>query len=117
MKFAAVFRAIALCCLCAGMTAGAMAQTKILGLDDMSCAAWQAAKDDPEQRALYAAWLRGFLTGHNYALPKQQVSTISNGTIELNIQRHCTANAQGNIADAVMRLSDQFSGRNQPIRK
>lgn len=117
MKFAATFRAASLLCVFLATSTGTLAQTKILGLDDMSCAAWQAAKDDPEQRALYAAWLRGFLTGHNYAAPKQQVSTISNGTIELNIQRHCTANAQGNIADAVMRLSDQFSGRNQPIRK
>jgi len=89
----------------------------VLGLDDMSCAAWGGAKGDPDLRAAQIAWLRGFLSGHNYALPKQQVATISSGTIENYINRHCASNPKSGFGEGAMRLSDQFSGRNQPIRK
>jgi hypothetical protein len=41
------------------------AQPKVLGLDDMSCA-W-TVKTDPELRQSYVDWVRGFLSGHNYA--------------------------------------------------
>lgn len=93
------------------------APQNILGFDDMSCAAWNKSKDDVEQRATYVGWIRGFLSGHNYALPNQQVSTISSATIENHIGRYCSATPNGAFSDAAMRLSDQFSGRNQPIRK
>lgn len=93
------------------------APQNILGFEDMSCATWIKSKDDPDQRNAYIFWLRGFLTGHNYALPNQQVSTISSGTIEAKISQYCKENRDGSISEGVMRLSDQFSGRNQPIRK
>ncbi|MDR2189157.1 MAG: hypothetical protein LBE62_14125 [Azonexus sp.] len=93
------------------------AAQNILGFDDVSCAAWSAGKGDPDQHAAHVAWLRGFLSGHNYALPRQQVSAISSGTIENFINRYCQSHPAGSFADGIMRLSDQFSGRNQPIRK
>ncbi len=100
-------------------TAGATgaAGLNVLGFDDMSCAAWNKSKDDQDQRKIYVVWARGVLTGHNYAAQSQQVSTISSGTIELNINRYCSKNPNGSFNDAVLRLSDEFSGRNQPIRK
>ena len=96
-----------------------VAQTplKILGFDDMSCQAWTLSKDNVEQRALYLSWMRGLLTGHNYARPSQQVSTISNGTIDQYVSRYCREHPQGRFDDAVFRLSDQFSGRNSAITK
>jgi hypothetical protein len=105
--------------LCAGLLAGAAAAAplNILGFDDMSCAAWVASKGDPDLRGSYVVWIRGFLSGHNYGQQGQQVSSISSGTIELNVNRYCTQNPTGSFSDAALRLSDQFSGRNQPIRK
>lgn len=99
------------------VTVAPAAAQNILGFEDMSCAAWSQSKDDQDQRAAYVNWIRGFLTGHNYALPKQQVSTISSGTVENHINRYCMSNPKGTFSDGAMRLSDQFSGRNQPIRK
>jgi len=93
------------------------APLKILGLEDMSCAAWSKSKNDPDQRQLYLAWARGALSGHNYAMQSQQVSVVSVGTVELNINRYCSKNPNGVFSDAVFRMSDQFSGRNEPIRK
>jgi hypothetical protein len=103
----------------AGLLVGSAtaAPLNLLGFDDMSCTAWNKSKDDPDQRAAYIVWSRGFLTGHNYALPNQQVSSISSGTVEIQINRYCSRNPGGQFSDAVMRLSDEFSGRNQPIKK
>ena len=92
-------------------------ELNVLGFDDMSCSAWSKSKDDPDLRKSYVAWVRGLLTGHNYALQSQQVATLSSGTIELNINRYCSKNPNGLFSDAALRLSDEFSGRNQPIRK
>ena len=93
------------------------APLKLLGFDDMSCAAWNAAKDDLDLHNSHVVWVRGFLSGHNYGQPSQQVSSISSGTIENFVDRYCTQNPKGTFSDAAMRLSDQFSGRNQPIKK
>ncbi len=97
--------------------AAVAAPLKLLGFDDMSCAAWTASKDDRDVRNSQIVWVRGFLSGHNYGQQSQQVSSISSGTIEQYVNRYCTQNPTGAFSDAAMRLSDQFSGRNQPIRK
>lgn len=105
--------------LCASLVLGAAqaAPVKMLGFDDMSCMAWIASKDDADQRAIYLAWMRGVLTGHNYGQQSQQVSSVSSGTIEMFVDRYCKSNPKDSFSDAIFRLSDQFSGRNQPIKK
>lgn len=65
------------------------APVKTVGFDDMSCRAWVKSKDDSEQRKIYLAWIRGVLTGHNYANQSQQVSSISSGTVENFVDRYC----------------------------
>jgi hypothetical protein len=93
------------------------APVKIVGFDDMSCGAWVRSKDDGEQRKLYLAWARGVLTGHNYANQSQQLSSVSTGTVENFIDRYCVEKPQGEFSDAVLRMSDKFSGRNAAITK
>ncbi|WP_265942777.1 hypothetical protein [Dechloromonas sp. A34] len=90
---------------------------KTLGFDDMSCQVWKQSKDDADQRALYIVWIRGLLTGYNYARPSQQVSTISSGTIEQWVNRYCNDNPASSFSDAALRLSDQYSGRKSAITK
>lgn len=89
----------------------------VLGLDDMSCKDWVESKQDVEQRSYFVSWVRGFLTGHNYARQSQQVSVVSSGTIEVFVNRYCVENPLGTLDAAASRMSDKFSGRNQPIRK
>ena len=102
--------------LCAASGAAA-ADTKMLGLDDNSCKAWVESKDDAEKRAEYISWARGFLSGHNYANQKQQVSDISRGTLEMFIERFCRDNPAGQFTEAAYRMSAQYSGRGKPITK
>jgi hypothetical protein len=97
--------------------AGAAVPLKIVGFDDMSCRAWVASKDDAEQRQRYVAWIRGVLTGHNYANQSLQVAAISSGTVEQYVQRYCTEKPLGQFSDAALRMTDQFSGRNTAITK
>lgn len=98
-------------------TGAIAAPIKIVGFDDMSCRAWVKSKDDGAQRKVYLAWIRGVLTGHNYANPGQQVSSISSGTVENFIDRYCAEKPQEEFSNAALRMSDKFSGRNGPIDK
>jgi len=93
------------------------AQTRMLGFDDNSCQTWAKSKDDQEQRKEYVSWARGFLSGHNYANPKQPISDISRGTIEMYIERFCRDKPTAQFTEAVYRMSDQYSGRGTPINK
>lgn len=90
---------------------------KLIGFGDMSCRAWTVSKDDAEQRGQYVAWVRGVLTGHNYANQSRQVSEISSSTVENYVTRYCAQNPQGRFSDAALRMSDEFSGRNAAITK
>jgi hypothetical protein len=107
---------LSLILLLASASAGA-APLKILGFDDMSCQAWLKSSSDAEQRKAYVAWVRGFLSGHNYANQSQQISVVSSGTVELYVQRYCSEKPLGQFSDAALRLSDQYSGRNAAIAK
>lgn len=93
------------------------APPKLLGLDDMSCTAWANTKANQDERQPYLAWARGFLSGHNYANQRQQVTDVSNGTIELYAERFCRANPKASFADALYRMSDEYSGRGTPLSK
>ena len=98
-------------------TSAIAAPIKTVGFDDMSCRAWVKSKDDGEQRKVYLAWIRGVLTGHNYANQSQQVSSMSTGTVENFVDRYCVEKPLGEFSDAALRMSDKFSGRNEPISK
>jgi len=93
------------------------APVKVVGFDDMSCRAWVKSKEDAEQRRNHLAWIRGVLTGHNYANQNQQVSAVSTGTVENFVDRYCVEKPQGEFSDAALRMSDKFSGRNEAITK
>ena len=93
------------------------APVKLLGLDDMSCTAWTNVRTDSEQQLPYIQWVRGFLSGHNYASQAKQVSVVSNGTIAMYIDRYCRLKPMGTVAEAAMRMSDEYSGRNSAITK
>ena len=99
------------------VTGSIAAPVKTVGFDDMSCRVWVKSKEDAEQRTIYLAWIRGVLTGHNYANQSQQVSAVSSGTVENFVDRYCIEKPQGDFSDAALRMSDKFSGRNGAITK
>jgi hypothetical protein len=90
---------------------------KILGFEDASCQTWTQSKADPEQRAVFLAWARGFLSGHNYANQRQQVTDVSRSTVELYIERFCREKPKAQFIDGVFKMSDEYSGRGSAIKK
>ena len=90
------------------------ASLNVLGLEDMSCATWKK-NISSELREPYVQWVRGFLTGHNYANQSHQVGEVSRSTVEMFVDRFCAEHATANVTDAAMRMSDRYSGRNSPI--
>ncbi len=90
---------------------------KILAFDDNSCGAWRQGADNPELRVAHVAWARGFLSGHNYANQRQQVTDVSAATVERNLEQYCRRNPDGLFIDGAYRMSDSMSGRNEPIRR
>ena len=108
-----------LCCVVTAALSGPATATplKVLGLDDMSCPAWRATKSDPPLREPYLQWVRGFLSGHNYANQSAQISEVSAGTVAVFIDRYCAENSKATVDEAAMRMSDRYSGRNEPIRR
>ena len=111
-----LFRSVLWATLIVAASASA-APVKILGFDDMSCRAWIKSRDDAEQRAAYLAWIRGVLTGHNYANQSQQVAAMSSATVENFVDRYCSEKPGGDFGEAALRMSDRFSGRNSAISK
>ena len=107
---------VLLAVLLLSLDAGA-APLNIVGFDDMSCRAWTQSKDDAEVHNSHLAWIRGVLTGHNYANQSQQVSAMSPCTVQNFVDRYCVENPQGEFSDAAFRMADKFSGRNQPLKK
>jgi hypothetical protein len=92
------------------------APLRVLGLDDMSCAAWKK-ESDAELRQPYINWVRGFLSGHNYANQSHQVAAISSDTVAMFVDRYCAEHASATVTDAAMRMSDQYSGRKSAITR
>jgi len=103
--------------LATGSTASMASGLKILAFDDNSCRAWKQGADDPDLRATHVAWARGFLSGHNYANQRQQVTDVSAATVERNIEQYCRRNPDGLFIDGAYRMSDSMSGRNAPIKR
>jgi hypothetical protein len=106
------------------LLAGTLVQTshiyaaplRVLGLDDMSCAAWKK-ESDPQLREPHIQWVRGFLTGHNYVNQSHQVAEVSSDTVAVFVDRYCAEHASATVTGAAMRMSDQYSGRNSPITR
>jgi len=116
MRQSVVLRWVAVAMIVA-LPGAVSAQVKLLGFDDNSCQAWVKSKDEADVRREYVSWARGFLSGHNYANQKQQVSDVSRSTIEMFIERYCRDKPGAPFTEAVYRMSDQYSGRSAPIVK
>lgn len=116
MRNRLIFTALLCVGLCVSPASLMAAPVKLLGPDDISCQAWKKQKD-PDLREINVQWVRGFLSGHNYAQPSRQVAEVSRATVAMFVDRFCAEHGLATIAEAAMRMSDQYSGRNAPITR
>lgn|GEM_PF-945640 len=100
-----------------GLSSVAFAQDKevvaIHGFDRMSCDDWTASQDDDSVRSMYIAWIRGIVTGYNYANPDNQVQLgrmPGDFTVGLFVDSYCRANRTKSFAGAAFELIMQKRG-------
>ena len=70
-------------------------QVNIFWFDDASCSAWSKSANNKGLRMQYESWVRGFVSGHNYASPARQVKVGKlPGSLELNqlLDAYCKDN-------------------------
>ena len=81
------------------------------GFEDESCGAWAESARDPVVRAQYLYWFRGFVSGHNAAIPNQQIGLDrmpSQETLVLYIDRYCRDNPLGIFTGAAFSLINEL---------
>jgi hypothetical protein len=74
------------------ISAQAQAPIAIMAFQDASCDAWMESADNEADRAQYRYWVRGFVSGHNYANPEHQVRLQrmpDNEALTLYIDKFC----------------------------
>ena len=97
----------------------------IFSAENASCAAWTKSAGNRLVRAQYEFWARGFVSGHNYANPAQQVKVGAfPGGDELYqyFDQYCRDNPQQSFVEGVMHLVEQLRAaparaKSAPARK
>jgi hypothetical protein len=79
------------------LSIGAHAQTAIavMGFQEDSCGAWMESAGNEGDRAQYQYWVRGFVSGHNFANPEHQVRLQrmpDNDALTSYIDKFCAEN-------------------------
>jgi hypothetical protein len=85
----------------------------IHGFDRMSCEDWLASEDNPDIRGQYIVWIRGIVTGYNFANPDNQVALgRMPGDISLGIfvNSYCRKNKTKTFAGAAFELIEAKRG-------
>ena len=87
------------------LTATAQQQVSIFAFEDASCAAWNKSKGNPAIRANYDFWIRGFVSGHNYADPSRQVTELPSSTgLHAFLDKYCSENASLSFVGGALKL-------------
>lgn len=84
----------------------------IFSAENASCAAWTKAASNKLVRQQYEMWARGFVSGHNYANPAQQVKVGAfPGGEEFNqyFDQYCRDNPQHTFVAAAIQLVEQLA--------
>ncbi len=105
------FRAIALLAtLLPALAAAQGPQVNIFTFEDASCAAWLKTSGNKLLRAQYEFWMRGFVSGHNYANPSRQVAIgkfPGGDALYQYLDKYCHDNANSSfIAGAIHLVND-----------
>jgi hypothetical protein len=85
----------------------------IHGFDKMSCNDWLSSDGVDDVRAQYIAWIRGIVTGYNFANPDNQVALghmPGDFTLGLFVDSYCRGHRSGSFVGAAFDLIEQKRG-------
>lgn len=86
----------------------------IHGFDKMSCNDWVSSRDNLSARQQYVAWLRGIVTGYNFANPDDQVALgrmPNDISLASYVDRYCRGNPTISFAGAAFTLIAEARGK------
>ncbi len=84
----------------------------IFSADNASCAAWAKWAGNKLIRQQYEMWARGFVSGHNYANPAQQVKVGAfpgGDDLYKYFDQYCRDNPQHTVVAAAIHLVEQLA--------
>jgi hypothetical protein len=95
------------------LSIGARAQTlvAVMGFQEDSCDAWMASIDNEGERAQYRYWIRGFVSGHNFANSEHQVRVQrmpDNVVLTSYLDKFCTEHPRLPFTTAAFRLVQEL---------
>jgi hypothetical protein len=102
---------VAAAALAAALPAAAQQQINVFLFEDSSCAAWMKTAGNKPLRAEYEFWIRGFVSGHNYANPARQVPTgkLPGGEqLYAYLDEYCHDNPNSSFVGGAFRLVEQY---------
>jgi len=95
-------------------------QVNIFWGDDASCTTWSKSAGNKAVRALYEYWVRGFVSGHNYANPAQQVKVGAlpgSEALQQYLDQYCRENPSLSFFGAAIRIVEDLHERDAPATK
>jgi len=84
------------------------------GFDKMSCGDWRASRYDSTVRGQYVAWMRGIVTGYNYANPEEQVAALQmpdDAALAFYVDGYCRDRPLTPFVGAAFALIDELRGK------
>lgn len=95
-------------------------QINIFWFEDASCAAWNKSAENKAIRALYDSWVRGFMSGHNYANPSRQVEIGSfpgSEALYQYLDQYCRDNPKSSFVGGAITLVEQLRAPSPAAKK
>ena len=100
-----------------GMQASPSPPMAIFSFQDTSCGAWVKSGTDESARAQYISWFRGFVSGHNFGNPGNQVQLErmpDPATLALYVDKYCRDNPLMPFVSASFDLVREIRERPEP---
>ena len=94
-------------------------QVNIFSFEDASCAAWTKSANNKGLRAQYEFWVRGFVSGHNYANPAQQVKVGAlpgSDALYQYLDQYCRDNPTLSFIGGAIRLVEELREPTAPLK-
>jgi hypothetical protein len=86
-------------------------QINIFWFEDASCAAWIKSSGNKALRIQYESWIRGFVSGHNYARPSRQIKVgefPDSDALHQYLDQYCRDNPKSSFVGGAIQLVEQL---------
>ena len=94
-------------------------QVNVFWFEDASCTAWSKSSGNKALRAQYEFWIRGFVSGHNYANPSRQVKVgefPGSDALHQYLDQYCRDNPKLSFVGGAIQLVEQLLEAAAPAR-